>query len=257
MLPINEIVLGDAIEVMRRLPDNCIDAVISDPPYGTTALKWDKAIDWDAFWQEARRICSKETSVCALFSAQPFTTNLINSNRQCFRYEVIWEKTIAAGFLDANRRPLRAHENILIFVQKFAGSVYNPQKTSGKSYSAKCSGASSGHYGDTRRVGTENKGDRYPRSVFHYPTVQKQGHPTVKPLELVKQLVLTYSNPGDIILDPFMGSGTTVIACLQTFRRYIGVEKQPEYIELAKKRISEAGIVRVCQTSLTLQRTTN
>lgn len=190
-----------------------------------------------AFWQQAHRICKSQRSIIALFSAQPFTTDLIISNRKCFRYEIIWEKTIAAGYLNANRRPLKAHENILIFSQKFEGSTYNPQKTSGSSYIKKRRGQESSHYNLVENTCTENKGDRFPRSVLHYPTAQKEGHPTSKPLNLVRCLILTYSNENEVVLDPFMGSGTTAVACAQTNRKYIGVEKSPEYIDLANRRL--------------------
>ena len=222
---------------MRQLPDNCVDAIIADPPYGTTNIGWDKSIDWSAFWREAHRIAACDTAPIVLFSAQPFTTDLIISNRECFRYEIIWEKTIAAGYLDASRRPLKAHENILVFSKKFKQSTYNPQKVKGKPYITK-RGRAAPHYASVETVWTENKGDRYPRSVLHYPTAQKQGHPTSKPLELIKWLVNTYTNENAIVLDPFMGSGTTAVACIETQRRYIGVEKLPKYVDLAKCRIT-------------------
>ena len=131
---LNTIFHGDCFDFLSSVPSNSVDAIISDPPYNTTALKWDKKIDWDKFWCETKRILRLPTSVVALFSAQPFTTDLINSNRKDFRYELIWEKSIASGFLDANKRPLRTHENILIFSEKFGGSIYNPQKFQGEPY---------------------------------------------------------------------------------------------------------------------------
>jgi site-specific DNA-methyltransferase (adenine-specific) len=137
---INQIVNGDALTLMQQIPDNSIDTIITDPPYGTTALKWDKAIDWTAFWKQAKRILKRPTSLVVMFAAQPFATDLIVSNRAWFRYELIWEKTIASGFLDANKRPLRAHENILIFSEKWKGATYNPQKLPGTKYTCRGGG---------------------------------------------------------------------------------------------------------------------
>lgn len=131
---INQILNGDALTWMQQIPDNSIDAIITDPPYGTTALKWDKTVDWAAFWEQAKRILKSPASLVVMFAAQPFATDLIVSNRAWFRYELIWEKTIAAGFLDANKRPLRTHENILIFSEKWKGATYNPQKLLGSKY---------------------------------------------------------------------------------------------------------------------------
>lgn len=129
---------------MEKIPDNSVDAIITDSPYGTTALPWDKAVNWAKFWEQSKRILKSPTSLVAMFAAQPFATDLINSNRAWFRYEIIWEKTIAAGFLDANKRPLRAHENILIFSQKWRGSTYNPQKTLGTKYTYRGGGGRRG-----------------------------------------------------------------------------------------------------------------
>ncbi len=232
-LPLNQIILGDALEVISLLPDNCIDTVITDPPYGTTDIKWDIPINLADFWLGISRV-TRENSIIAIYSSQPFSTDVINSNRKQFRYEIIWEKTIASGFLSANKRPLKAHENILVFSGK--SGTYNPQKTKGEPYTTK-GGRGSEHYGYCSRTTTVNNGDRYPRSVLKFPTVQKIGHPTSKPLGLMKWLALTYSNSGEIILDPFMGSETTALACLETDRRFIGVEKSSEYVELANRRI--------------------
>lgn len=237
---INQILNGDAIALMEKIPDNSVDAIVSDPPYGTTALPWDKAIDWAEFWKQVKRILKKPTSLVIMFAAQPFATDLINSNRAWFRYELIWEKTIAAGFLDANKRPLRAHENILIFSQRWRGSIYNPQKTLGTKYT--CRGEKrSGHYGNFKaaiKTVTEH-GDRFPRSILRYPTVQKMGHPTSKPIDLLRWLVLTYTNTDELILDPFSGSGTTALACLQANRNFIAIEKEKKYCELGTRRIQE------------------
>jgi site-specific DNA-methyltransferase (adenine-specific) len=235
-LPLNEIITGDAFQVLSELPANSIDAVITDPPYGTTDIEWDKAIDLDCFWEGVNRVV-KPDGVVVVYSSQPFTTDVINSNRKDFRYEIIWEKTIASGFLNAKKRPLKAHENILVFSRKPSRATYNPQKTEGKPYKSAGSKRRSQHYKAVPRSASINTGDRYPRSVLKFPTVQKVGHPTSKPVDLMKWLVNTYSHPGELILDPFMGSGSTALACSELGRRYIGVEQNPEYVELANKRL--------------------
>lgn len=238
-LPINQIILGDAIETMRELPDTSIDAIISDPPYGTTAISWDKKIDWEAWWKEAHRI-TKPSSIICLFSAQPFTTDLINSNRKNFRAEIIWEKSIASGFLNARKSPLRSHENILIFCSKPGKSTYNPQMTPGVPYSTKKKGTRCQQYSKTGSWTTRNEsGDRYPRSVQHVPNPNyKSLHPTQKPLALMQWLVKTYSNVGDVVLDPFTGSGSTASACIETGRNFIGIENSAHYHSVAHERIA-------------------
>ncbi|BDA74387.1 DNA methylase N-4/N-6 domain protein [Calothrix sp. PCC 7716] len=225
---------------MQQIPDKSVDAIITDPPYGTTELKWDKVIDWTAFWEQAKRVMKQPTSLVIMFAAQPFATDLIVSNRTWFRYELIWEKTIASGFLDAKKRPLRAHENILVFSDKWKGATYNPQKTPGTKYTEKRTGKRSQHYNKSKSITIfDERCDRYPRTVLRYPTVQKIGHPTTKPIDLVSWLVLSYTNKDDLVLDPFSGSGTTALACLKNNRNFIAIEKEEKYCELARRRLNE------------------
>ncbi|MBV9467646.1 MAG: site-specific DNA-methyltransferase [Abitibacteriaceae bacterium] len=232
---------GDCFQLMGKIQDKSVDAVISDPPYGTTDLFWDTKIDLLRFWQEIERVC-KDTAVIVLFSQQPFTTDLINSQRKWFRYEIIWHKSLAVGWLSANHRPLRAHENILVFARRFQGSTYNPQKEQGyKPYVSKHTG-SVAHYGRQRdwpSVSRSIGGERYPRSVLHfsnggYTRANPRLHPTQKPLALLEWLVRSYTNPGDVVLDPFMGSGSTDEACLKQQRWFVGIETEPEYFHLAQ-----------------------
>ena len=248
-MKLNQVILGDAIANMRQLPDASIDALISDPPYGTTALQWDKQIDWATFWGEAKRVC-KPNATIALFAQQPFATTLIMSNRKDFRYEIVWEKPLAMGFMDSKIRPLRCHELILIFCEKFRGktpgtrATYNPQKTPGKPYKAKQRGACQ-HYRLHKTNNTDNHGDRFPRDVLKFNNVTRSWdktafHPTQKPIDLLTWLVLTYTNPGNVVLDPFSGSGTTAVACLERGRYFIGVEKDPHYHALSLQRIERA-----------------
>ncbi|MBE9178618.1 site-specific DNA-methyltransferase [Oculatella sp. LEGE 06141] len=250
-LPMNQVVLGEAIEVMRSLPDGCIDALISDPPYNTTNFTWDTKVDWQLFWSEAERIC-KPKAIKALFAQQPFATELIVSNRKQFRYELVWEKPMALGFLDANIRPLRCHELILVFCHRFRGKdadsrcTYNPQKTPGKPYKAKSSEHVCQHYGRHAGRKTDNTGDRYPRDVLKFNNVSggfRNGeaayHPTQKPLELMKWLVLSYTDLGGVVLDPFSGSGSTAAACLTTGRNFIAVERDPKFHAASIQRLSQ------------------
>lgn len=244
---------------MRELPDASIDALISDPPYATTNLKWDQPIYWAAFWMEARRVC-KPNAIQALFAQQPFATDLINSNRKAFRYEIVWEKSRAMGFLDCNIRPMRCHELILVFCDKWRGktpethATYNPQKTAGKPYRSRYDFTSQ-HYGKHCAGYVDNQGDRYPRDVLKFSNVHKAFfggevalHPTQKPIDLMKWLVLSYSNPGDVILDPFSGSGSTAAACVETGRDFIGIERDPGYHAISLERIAKHQAAKQAKT---------
>lgn len=243
---------GDCLDVMKTLDAQSIDALIADPPYGTTKLEWDKPIDWLGWWQEVRRICKLNAPII-LFSAQPFTTDLINSNRDIFRYEIIWNKTMGVGSYDANKRPLRAHENILVFCAKFRGrknekiSTYNPQFTKGDSYVRKRRNDGTGrraeHYNSSSNpfMETVSKGKRYPLSWINFSNGNNGSeHPTQKPLELMTWLVQTYSNPGETVLDCFMGSGMTGVACVKSERHFIGIEKSPDFFPIAERLIHQA-----------------
>lgn len=245
-----QLICGDGYEVIESLSAGSVDAVITDPPYGTTALAWDKRMDYARFWAGVTRVV-KETGIIAVFCAQPMMTDLINSNRKHFRYDLIWHKTTPVGFLDANRRPLRAHENIAIFCQKWRGagnaklSTYNPQFWYGKPYAKRAAGKERcAHYGTFKDVqrGSED-GRRHPISVLQYANRAggRSWHPTAKPVELLRWLVATYTEPGELILDPFMGSGPTGVAAVELGRRFVGVEMEPGYHAIAEQRINEAG----------------
>jgi len=243
--------LGDCFEVMQQLPAGSVDAVVSDPPYGTTDLFWDTKIDLERFWKEVERIC-KDTAVIVLFSQQPFTTDLINSKRKWFRYELIWHKTMGVGWLSANQRPLRAHENILIFAKRFKGSTYNPQKEQGhKPYVNKHTGPVPlyGRQQNWATVSRSLNGERHPKSVLLFPNGgysrgNPRLHPTQKPLALTQWIVQCYSSSRHLILDPFMGSGTTGVACLRTGRHFIGVELEAQYFYLAQDRLNAMKDIR-------------
>lgn len=226
---------------MANIPDGSVDLVLTDPPYGTTSIKWDKQkINLEEFWSHINRVL-KSTGVAVVFSAQPFTTELINSNRKAFRYDLIWEKTRAVGFLDANKKPLRAHEILLIFIrERPKSSTYNPQFLPGSPYEKnRVSSRKSEHYQQERKISINN-GVRFPRSVNKIPNDNNfTFHPTQKPLDLIEWLVKTYSNEGDTVFDPFAGSATTAVACQNLNRNFIGFEREKEYYDKAMQRLAD------------------
>lgn len=230
---------GRCEDVLPTLAAGSVDLVLTDPPYGTTALEWDKAPDLAWLWGELGRAC-KPSAVQAVFSAQPFTTDLIMSNRSSYRYELIWPKVQITRFLDANRRPLQSHENVQIFAREMGRTTYNPQKTTGKAYGIKHRESSSSHYGSHVRTSTTNHGDRHPTTILPaYSSGRRDDHPTQKPLELLCWLIATYSNPGDLVLDPYGGRGTTAWAAKKLGRRCIIIEGQERYCEIAARGLAQ------------------
>ena len=237
-----ELLQGDCLELMKGIPDKSIDMVLCDLPYGTTRNTWDKKIDLEKLFTEYRRI-TKSNAAIALFSQMPFSVDLIQANRKQFRYEWIWEKSQGTGHLNANRMPLKIHENILIFYDKLP--TYNPQKTYGHAYyRAK-------HYKGSTNYGKQDEceticadGSRYPTDVIKYAqcncTKEKPIHPTQKPVDLLEYLIKTYTNEGETVLDNCMGSGSTGVACVNTGRDFIGMELDGHYFEIARQRIEEA-----------------
>ena len=243
----SEIFLGDCLHVMEDLPDNCIDMVFCDLPYGTTQNKWDSIIPFDDLWRAYNRVV-KENGAVVLTSQQPFTSKLIVSNPNQFRYEWIWEKNKATGHLNAKKMPMKAHENILLFYRKLP--TYNPQKTTGhKPFGSVKPRKNIPHPKEKRNYNhlTETFGndgtttDRYPRSVQKFPVINNDNplkfHPTQKPVGMIEYFINTYSNENDVILDNCMGSGSTCIACINTNRKYIGIESDKDYFDTAKNWI--------------------
>lgn len=224
---------GDCLELMKRIPDGSVDMVLTDPPYGTTDNKWDMVIPTQPMWKELNRVVKENGAVC-LFSQQPYSTDLILSNRKQFRYEWIWEKSNPVGFLNANKMPLRAHENIMVFYKKLP--TYHPQMTKGKPYVSKAGNRFTSNYRPFQGVETRNQGFRYPRDVIKYPG-ERGLHPTQKPVPLLEYMVKTYTDPGETVLDFTMGSGSTGVACANTGRNFVGIEKDPQYFATAQQRI--------------------
>jgi DNA modification methylase len=229
---------GSWEDVLPTLPPKSVDLLLTDPPYATTCIEWDKPVNWLLFWQVVEHLC-KLYATMILFSSGQFVPNLIQSNRKHYRYDLIWEKTMPTGFLDARRRPLRSHENILFFIQKPKSSVYNPQMTIGKFHKRGSEGSCAVHYTTARKSPSVITNKYYPRSVLKYSNSRagKSLHPTQKPLELVMWLIRSYSKRGWLVLDPFVGSGTTLVAAKHLGRKAIGIEREEKYCEVAAQRL--------------------
>lgn len=236
-------ICGDCIDAMRTLPDASIDFLFTDLPYGTTNCKWDTPIDLRDFWAEANRVV-RRGGCKAMFAQTPFAQVLGYSNLNQLRYEWVWEKTQATGHLNAKKMPMKAHENILVFYDTLP--TYHPQMTHGHerkvstaAHKRKCKNGEVYHdYGAT----TYDSTDRYPRDVLKGPTDKQRCclHPTQKPVWLCEELILTYSDPGDVVLDCCMGSGSIGVACMNTGRSFIGVEKSAEFFKTARARVLSA-----------------
>ena len=229
-------------DCLRVLPDLAasglvVDAVITDPPYGLTDNDWDQAPPLSYWWRLTWSLL-KRTGIAAVCSQQLFTTDLISSARRFWRYEIVWEKSIGVGFLSAKQRPLRAHEHVQIFARKMGGT-YNPQMTEGKPYArASTKGRQSSNWGRYNPVASINQGVRYPRSLLRFSNAPRPGrHPTAKPLELMEWLVATYTDPGDLVLDPYMGGCSTGAACLRLGRQFVGIEQDARYFQMATDRL--------------------
>ena len=232
MIELNKIYNEDCLGGMKHIPDKSVDMILCDLPYGTTACKWDTIIPFEPLWAEYERII-KDNGAIVLTGSQPFTSALVMSNPDLFRYEWIWEKEQGVNFLLAKKQPMKVHENILVFSRK--QTTYKPQMTYGKPYiSGK--GDSGEVTGRVVKKQTKNNGTRYPRTVQRINR-ETGMHPTQKPVELFEYLIKTYTNEGETVLDNCMGSGTTAIACLNTARQYIGFELDETYHKLSLERI--------------------
>lgn len=237
-----QLLFGDCLERMKEIPDGSVDLILTDPPYGTTACKWDSMINLIEMWKEIKRVI-KPNGAILLCAQTPFDKVLGVSNLDMLRYEWIWEKTTATGHLNAKKMPMKAHENILVFYNKLP--TYNPQKTFG--HVRKTSTADRGRlggecYGDQVGVTTYDSTERYPRSVQVFSTDKQKSslHPTQKPVALMEYLIRTYTNENELVLDFTMGSGTTGVACVNTNRKFIGIELEWEYFNIACNRINLA-----------------
>jgi len=235
---------GDCLEVMKDIPDKSVDLVLTDPPYGTTACKWDSVIDLQLMWEQLKRII-KPNGAIVMTASQPFTTTLISSNMKMFKYCWVWDKHIPRGFQVAKYRPMNRHEDVCVFGN---GKIkYNPQMierdkpVTVKNYSKKQKVSSNdiGKYNDESKSFTYTH--RNPDTIIEGCWEANAGkvHPTQKPVALMEYLINTYTNEGDLVLDNCMGSGTTGVACKNLNRNFIGIELDPEYFKIAGKRINE------------------
>lgn len=231
---------GDCLEQLKAVPDNSVDLILTDPPYGTTACKWDSIIPFGPLWAELKRVI-KPNGAIILFGTEPFSSLLRASNIKQFRYDWIYEKPAATGFLNAKKQPLRAHEIISVFYAR--QPTYNPQKITGqrRKQSARLD-INSECYGKAIKRTVYDSTERYPRSVqvFNSDKQKESLHPTQKPVALIEYLVKTYTNENETVLDFTMGSGTTGVACVNTNRKFIGIELDPGYFAIAQARIEQA-----------------
>lgn len=228
----------DCLEGMKAIPDGSVDMVLCDLPYGTTRNKWDSVIPFEALWSQYERVC-KPNAAIVLFSQMPFTANLVASRPELFRYEWIWEKRQGTGHLNAKKMPMKIHENVLVFYRSLP--TYNPQWGKGDPYTATYSTHSSNYGKQKDNITTVNDGRRYPTDIIRVAkgAGDRHLHPTQKPVALCEYLIKTYTNPGEVVLDNCMGSGTTAVACIRTGRDYIGFELNPEYHAIAQQRIAD------------------
>ena len=241
---------GDCLDLLPTIADDSVDLLLVDLPYGTTACKWDSIIPLDKLWEQYNRVC-KDDAAMVFTAAQPFTTVLAASNIQNLRYEWIWEKPHGTNPMNAKVMPLKSHENVLVFYRK--KPTYNPQMWYSTPYTGfKSDTAKIGEvYGKQQSKHRDNPdGSRYPKTILKCK--QEKGlHPTQKPVELMEYLIRTYTNEGDTVLDNTMGSGTTGVACVRSNRKFIGMEMNAEYYQIASERIANA--VPVPQASTTVQ----
>jgi site-specific DNA-methyltransferase (adenine-specific) len=246
--PVADLRHGDCLAEMAKLPDGCVDMVLTDPPYGTTACKWDAVIPLAPMWAQLKRLAKKNAAI-VLHASQPFTSALVMSNVKMYRHEWIWRKNYGSNFLNASREPMKEHESVLVFSD--GRWTYNPQREprvgGGVAFIGKplrrgpgrgCAETLSGGIGESSSDAMT--ADRLPGTVqpFKIPRGRnKVSHPTQKPVELAEYLIKTYTHPGMTVLDFTMGSGTTGVACKRLGRNFIGIELDAGYFEIAKKRI--------------------
>ena len=250
--PFAHLFQGDCLDLFESVPDQSVDLLVCDPPYEATAAKWDKKLPFDQFWPEVERVL-KPTGVCLVFASQPFTTDVIASNRKMFRNIWYWQKDKSTGHHLTGRQPLRVIEEICVFGRRaLSGATYNPQKTKReKPYRRSMKRSASKVYKPSpwsRSGDAEQKvyDEVFPTHLLTFPREKKPIVETQKPVDLLKYFVKTYSNPGDVILDPTMGAGTTGVAALELDRSFIGFEMDADHFAKASARIetTKAGLPR-------------
>ena len=235
----HKLILGNCLEQMKNIPDHSIDLILADPPYGTTACKWDSIIPLEPMWEQLKRII-KPNGAIVMTASQPFTTILVSSNMKRFKYCWVWEKEQGVNFQLAKKQPLKTHEDVCIFYS--SQPTYNPQGLIDCSINK----SNKGKGGNLGHCSSETKRDEYKQTKRGYPrTIQKFSrdrglHPTQKPVALMEYLIKTYTNEGDLVLDFTMGSGSTGVAAVNTSRKFIGIELDDGYFKIAQDRIEQA-----------------
>jgi len=233
---------GDCLELMKTIPDGSVDMVLTDPPYGTTACKWDSVIPFEPMWEQLKRVTKKNGAI-VLTASQPFTSALVMSNVKMFKYDWVWRKPKGTGHLNAKKMPMKDKEDILVFYA--SPCTYNPQFTSGTPYKNKAgdptkSTSMTDSYGKYTNFRNDNEGKRYPKQVIDFPVVERGTvHPTQKPVALMEYLIKTYTNEGETVLDFTAGSFTTGVACVNLNRKFIGIELDNDYFDIGVNRIKE------------------
>ena len=239
---------GDCLEEMKNIPDGSVDAIITDPPYGITACKWDSAIDFDKMWEQLNRVIKKNGAI-VLFGSEPFSSALRMSNIKNYKYDWIWIKNIPTGFWNAKKQPMKKHENISIFYNKQVN--YNPQMIKRTNYEFKqCyrkndskSNVGKSFGSGIKKLIRKTKDEQWLKNpnmdiYFDIEDIRNgTGHPTQKPVKLMEYLIKTYTNENETVLDFTMGSGSTGVACKNTNRKFIGIELDKKYFDIAKERI--------------------
>ena len=234
---------GDCLEVMKHLPEGSIDLVLTDPPYGTTACKWDTVIPFEDMWERVHRV-SKNNGAVVLFGSEPFSSALRMSNVANYKYDWVWVKPKGTGHLNSRRQPMRNKENISVFYKQQC--LYKPIMVEGSPYKNKAGKVSektsmTDCYGVYANFRYDNKGVRFPNQTLYFGVVGRGTvHPTQKPVALMEYLIKTYTLEGETVLDFTIGSGTTAVACVNTNRKFVGIEQDEKYIEIAKKRVMDA-----------------
>lgn len=238
-LPVTRLYHGDCLQLLPLLSEGSVDMVFADMPYGTTYAKWDRVLPMDTIWTELFRIC-KENAAMLFTSSQPFTSALVQSNPKMFSCEWIWDKVNPTNFANAKKQPMKSHESVVVFSRK--QPVYNPQKVPGKKNHSQGT-SNTNNYSETRkihgRVSDDTSGLKYPKSIQTFAKHSSQCglHPTQKPVDMLRYFIRTYTNPNDVVLDFCMGSGSTGEAAVLEGRRFIGMEKDEKYFNIARDRI--------------------
>lgn len=240
-----ELFQGDCLELMKNIPDKSVNMILCDLPYGTTNCKWDSIIPFDDLWIQYKRIIKDEGAIC-LFGSEPFSSKLRLSNIEMYKYDWIWDKRKSSSALNCNYQPLKTHEIISVFgkmattYSKNGNMKYNPQGIVPCKKINKRNSHKADIFHSNPNFPTLQKYTNYPKSILNYSN-EGGFHPTQKPINLLEYLIKTYTNENEIILDNCMGSGSTGVACMNTNRKFIGIELERNYFEIAENRIKEAG----------------